>query len=776
MAQPTYQIRAPDPFTCEERNRYAAWREWSRLFKTYAVAARLKKADKDEQICALTLAAGKEIMTLYANNFEASIKDTDGYIEVLDKFETLFKGDINLTQSRYEFLNSRQQTRSLENFMEALRNKADECEFCKKCADSLIASTFLTGLDDSECRRHLLTKGAKATVGPDETLKIAKEFASSKSIETQLAPTETTVHALQNRGKAARRKFPQNPNNGPGAKPKNPICSKGCWSHPGGQCRAKSTTCHRCKRKGHFAAVCETAHAIDDHNASKDPEDGDDPARSDLIDIFEARLDALRGLRRSSDQANSWWQELLILAARRKVEFKLDTGASISILPWRVFKKIQHCQELIPTRKKIISYSEHEMPIAGYCDLQTCVPGNSTPQTIRFYVVNTNAPPILGLRDSTKLQLVKRTSPTNHLQQVNEITTTSVLDRFKDVFDGSIGELPAIQQIRLRTPNPPQRIFPPRRVPLRYQRATKMKLDEMVKNGIIRRVCQPARYVNPLVVVRKADGDLRLCLDPRYLNGHIQRRNFPLPKAEELFAALNGAQFFTVVDAGSAFWHLRLDEKSKEFCTFATQWGNYQYERLPFGIIDASERFCEAIHSHFADLEGVINSVDDFLIHGRTRREHDERLIRFLQRCREKNLKLKKSKLQLASTSVKFLGHTIGRDGIAVPPSRIEGILAMKAPNNADQVKTFLGMINYVSKFVPNCADRSAALRRLTRSTETFRWGIEEEAAFNHLKTAIAHAPQLSIINESSRMTVSADASSYGLGAVLMRWHLPQSV
>ena len=118
---------------------------------------------------------------------------------------------------------------------------------------------------------------------------------------------------------------------------------------------------------------------------------------------------------------------------------------------------------------------------------------------------------------------------------------------------------------------------------------------------------------------------------------------------------------------------------------------------------------------------------------------------------------------------MKFLGHTLGRDGIAVPPSRVEGILAMATPTNAEQVKSFLGMISYVSKFVPNCAARSAPLRRLTRTTETFRWEDEENKAFKDLKQAIAHAPQLSIIKENVKMTISADASSYGLGAALLQ-------
>lgn len=222
-------------------------------------------------------------MTIYENHIEPHLQASDGYQEVLDRIESYFKKDVNLTQSRYEFLNSRQQASSLENFMLALRSKVDECGFCKTCAESLTASTFLTGLDNSECRRHLLTKGVKATIVPDETLKLAKEFASSKHIETQLAATDAPLHALQDQRMRTRQNFWRQRN----GSPRNLICGKGCGSHPAGQCRARFMTCHKCHRKGHFANVCESAHAI----GNPDTDGDDDVERSDIITLHEARLD-----------------------------------------------------------------------------------------------------------------------------------------------------------------------------------------------------------------------------------------------------------------------------------------------------------------------------------------------------------------------------------------------------------------------------------------------------------------------------------------------------
>lgn len=94
-------------------------------------------------------------------------------------------------------------------------------------------------------------------------------------------------------------------------------------------------------------------------------------------------------------------------------------------------------------------------------------------------------------------------------------------------------------------------------------------------------------------------------------------------------------------------------------CTISTEFGNFGFKRLPFGIVDASERFCEVMHRLFSDLDNVIDCVDDFLIHGKDRQEYDDKLRKFLVRCRQVGSRLKPGKLQCTRTSVRFLSHTI---------------------------------------------------------------------------------------------------------------------
>lgn len=171
---------------------------------------------------------------------------------------------------------------------------------------------------------------------------------------------------------------------------------------------------------------------------------------------------------------------------------------------------------------------------------------------------------------------------------------------------------------------------------------------------------------------------------------------------------------FTVVDAKAEFFQLPLDEPSADLCTISTEFGNFRFRRLPSGIVGASERFCEVFHRFFSDSSNVMNCVDDFLIYGNDREEHDGHLGAFLLRCREVSLKLKPSKLQFAQPRVRFLGHTISAEGVRFFRERVSAVHQINNPTSATEAKSFPGIIDYLQKFIPNAATLTAPLQWLT--------------------------------------------------------------
>ena len=158
----------------------------------------------------------------------------------------------------------------------------------------------------------------------------------------------------------------------------------------------------------------------------------------------------------------------------------------------------------------------------------------------------------------------------------------------------------------------------------------------MEETGVIEKVTIPTDWVNSLVVVEKPNGKLRICLDPRDLNAAIKRPHYPMPTLEDASSKLTGACFFSKLDAKSGYWQMKLTEQSSYLTTFNTPFGQYRFHRLPFGVISAHDDFQRKMDEIFGDIAGVTPLIDDIIISGTTREDHDANLKATLQRAAAK--------------------------------------------------------------------------------------------------------------------------------------------
>ena len=182
---------------------------------------------------------------------------------------------------------------------------------------------------------------------------------------------------------------------------------------------------------------------------------------------------------------------------------------------------------------------------------------------------------------------------------------------------------------------------------------------------------------------------------------------------EEIVSRIPNAKVFSVLDASSGFWQVKLDHDSAKLCTFNTSFGRYMFTRLPFGISSAQDVFQSIMSEMFEDIEGVEVVVDDLLIWGETEEEHDSRLEKVLQRAKQRNLKLNKDKSQIKCKEISYVGHVIGKDGLKPDPQKVEAIVSMDAPRDKEELQRFLGMTTYLAKFIPNYSQVAAPLRIL---------------------------------------------------------------
>ena len=187
---------------------------------------------------------------------------------------------------------------------------------------------------------------------------------------------------------------------------------------------------------------------------------------------------------------------------------------------------------------------------------------------------------------------------------------------FNDCF-GDIGSLPKTHHISVK-PEVTPTISPARRVPIALGDKLKSELDRMIKLDVIKPVSEPTEWVNPLVTVKKPNGKLRVCLDPRDLNKAIKRQQYKLHTAKELFSEMTGAHYFSKLDTSNGYWQIKTDTKSSKLLTFATPFGRFCFKRLPNGILSASEIFQADISKIIEGLEGARNSKDDIIVWGET--------------------------------------------------------------------------------------------------------------------------------------------------------------
>ena len=290
-----------------------------------------------------------------------------------------------------------------------------------------------------------------------------------------------------------------------------------------------------------------------------------------------------------------------------------------------------------------------------------------------------------------------------------------------------------------------------------------------MKEDIIEKVEGPTTWASPVVVAPKQSGEIRLCVDMRCANEAIIRERLPIPTIDKVLEELNGSTVFSKLDLGCGFHQIELHEDSRDITTFITHEGLFRYKRLSFGVNAAPEKFQHVIRQIIADVEGVVNIADDLIVHGKTISEHDQNLHKLLAKLEEKNLTLSGEKCTFRMSKVVFMGIILSQHGIGPTEEKVQAVVEASRPNSPSEVRSFLGLVGFSARFIPDFATVAEPLRALTRKGEKFEWNEEEEQAFQTLKQKLAGASMLAYFDRDAHTRVIADASPVGLGAVLVQ-------
>lgn len=309
-------------------------------------------------------------------------------------------------------------------------------------------------------------------------------------------------------------------------------------------------------------------------------------------------------------------------------------------------------------------------------------------------------------------------------------------------------------------------------IPLAIKPMVQQRLNQLMAADIIEPVSDEMdkSFCSSVLVVPKGGEDFRLVIDLRGPNQYIYRTPFVMPTLEKILAELDGARWFSTIDLSNAFYHVELDQQSRHLTNFYTEFGVYRCIRLPFGLCNAPDIFQEVLEKNIlGGCKGVVNYLDDVLVHGKTKEEHDANLAEVLARFQSHNVQLNDSKCVYGSQTVKFVGFILTPDGWMVEGDKIDAIKNFRKPTTCSEVKSFLGLVTFTDKFIRNRADKTENLRKLANSVY-FYWTSEEEREFNFLRNdALNDITKLGYYSVTDDVELFVDASPTGLGAVVVQ-------
>ena len=747
----------PPPFKVigENTNLAKAWELYLKRFDYYVNASGVTK---DEQKKAMLLhLAGEEVQDIFET---LGNLQENNYAQVKDKLSDYFKPQKNIAYERHAFRSCKQEkNEKMDDYIIRLKKLAISCDYAEETVSDMIRDQIVDSCQSNELRKKFL-KEKDLTLKKIQEISRASDLADlhcTKMVESKAGATQEHGGATQEKEYAYKiDKKPKRKQYYPRTQPKSArkpklICFRcGYDGHSGYRClRSRNVVCSVCHKKNHFSHMCKSKvkKKVNCVNENSDESENEDVAS--VGHVFQL--------------TNSDSNSTEILIEGKPIKVLIDSGASVNCMDKNTFKSVKtESTKLEKSNAKIYPFaSKIPLKLLGVSSLNVVVNGKL--HKLIFHIIDGQCKAIIGYKCSVDLGTLKMCVNSMKAQKSNG-DVDSILYEYKDRFEG-LGKLKDFQ-LKLHIDRNVQPLAQPaRKMPFKMREQVKNKLDELLKQDIIEKIEGPTSWLSPLVVVPKPNHDIRICVDMRQANTALLRERFPLPNIDETLEEMNGAKVFSKLDLRQGFYQVEIEPSSRDITNFVTYDGIYRFRRLNFGISCAPEIYQRIIQQTLQDIEGCKNISDDIIIFAKSQSEHDEILRKVLQRLRDKNLTLNAEKCIFSQDSISFMGHTLTSEGLKPQDSKIQAVLQTEKPTNVKEVKSYLGLVSYCSKFVPQFATISEPLRKLTRKREQFRWEKEQQDAFETLKSALTSAEVMSYYDSNAETRCKSSRAWCNIGA-----------
>ncbi|XP_055931978.1 uncharacterized protein K02A2.6-like [Argiope bruennichi] len=607
---------------------------------------------------------------------------------------------------RFRFYKRKQfEGESIANYCAELQKLSIHCNFGNNLS-TMLRDKLVMGLKNENIQKKLLTED-KLTYEKARSIAFAMESAQRDvcEIQNQMVSIKK-LHSSQDKTIKDFSKFKKSEST------KKFDKSRKCYrcdstQHLAHECKHKNTQCRNCLKNGHLAKVCRSK-------------------RNETVKQIEScsetvPVNSVKSPRHARDKIL-----LEIFVEGNKCLFELDTGADISCMNVNEFKKLCPDVAIKPTKLLLRNFDNSMITSAGQAVVQI-----------------------------------------QYKDQINTETIYLVHAKYEKIFSPGIGKLEKFCCRLQMKPNYKPVFFKPRPVPFALKERIETELKRLVAEDIIEPMTY-SEWATPIVPVIKQNGNLRICGDYKVtINPGLKIEQYPLPRIEDIFAELSGGEFFTKIDLSEAYLQMLVDERDRHLLTINTHKGLFRYKRMNYGIALAPAVWQRAIEQVLSGIAGVHVFLNDITVTGRNDQEHFERLELVLQRLEEYGLRVNKRKSEFFKKSVNYCGHTIDKFGLHKTQEKIDAITKVPVPKTVSDLKSFLGLVNYYGKFIPNLSTRVAPFNNLLQKGTKFLWTAECEKAFKALKQEIASDRILCHYDPKLPLVLQTDASPVGIGAVL---------
>nr|CAH7764203.1 unnamed protein product [Callosobruchus chinensis] len=735
------------------------WEKWKRSLEIYFEAASITDAAKKKAL--LLHNGGSSLQEIYFSLPEIDADNEEDnrnvYEKMIQQLNNYFAPKQSRIYERHVFRSIQQEpNEKFDNFLLKLRRQATKCQFTN--VEEHIIDQIVEKCNSEKLRRRILEM--------DDSKTLTDIITAAKSLETVQSQMDKYNSSKPDNTSSEINKIKENPRTNrcskPGPSGFNKVecfrCGFKGHSAKDVNCPARNKSCLQCGRIGHFKIKCKLQKGFKRNNQETNHQYSPTKKKktTENINLLEDNSSEEYIFHLEGDD------KMTCTLGGVKMDFVIDSGSKSNIISestWRLLKEKQvkiTNQEKRPD-KVFRSYANPApLLLLGSFEAKFTVANKET--NAKFYVVKNGQADLLGKETAIKLGVLQIGL---NILEIKEESSKTPFPKMKGIsidipIDNNV--LPVIQPLR--------RIL----VPL--EEKVDKQLNKLLQSDIIEPVDGHSEWISPIVPILKSDGEVRICVDMRRANRAILRENHPLPTMNTFLPKLRKARFFSKLDVKQAFHQIEISPRSRHITTFITHKGLFRYKRLLFGISCAPEIYQKVTERMIARCEGCFNFIDDFLVFGETEEEHDARLNKLMETLKSNNVLLNVNKCTFRVIEVEFLGHILTRTGIKPSPSKVEAIKSFRKPENTTELRSFLGLINYVGNYVPNLATITEPLRRALKEADkenTIVWKKEQQMSFDRLKEELSNDKYLGYYCPTAKTQLIADASPVGLGAILIQ-------